>query len=143
MKKIILLSLILLLIFVLCVISIASFPKPDIEILTKKNSGIKDFYIENEMVHIVTGLTLKNNLNSTVQFILTAESIEDYESGLITSPTLHGYNETLTNKVFSINENEKITIDVVFVGTHGKNDKKVDRLLPEIKVQKTGDGSMS
>ena len=141
MKKIfyILLSMLI----IVCVISIAAFlcienlslSQEDLEILTKQNSGIKNFYIENEKVYIVTGITIKNNTDDDKKFLVIAESLEDYESDLITTPVLQGYDESLSTKEFFINGNETKIFNVIFVGTHGTNNQKADRLIPKLSVQ--------
>ena len=108
--------------------------KPAIEILTKQDAGIKDFYIKNREVHIAAGITVKNNTDDHISFMLTAESQSDYESGLITSPLLLGYDEDFSATVFNLQGKETKTFDVIFVGEHGDFNQKADRLIPQISA---------
>lgn len=112
-------------------------PEQSLEIVSKRNSssGIMDFYIEDETVHIVAGITIRNHTDSPQRFKLTGKSDVDYESGLITSPTLFGYNEDLSTDEFMINSKETATFTVIFTGQHGHNNQKADRLIPEISLQ--------
>lgn len=105
-----------------------------LKIVTSDDAGIKDFYIENGNVYIVTGISIKNNTSKQIKYNLIACSDEDYESGLIRTRELQGFDETLSTNEFLIEANATETFTVVFVAENGENNVKHDRLIPEIST---------
>lgn len=85
-------------------------------------------YIFLTIVFVVILLLILNNLN------LCMICSEDYESGLIRTRELQGFDETLSTNEFLIEANATETFTVVFVAENGENDVKHDRLIPEIST---------
>lgn len=134
MKKIIyIVTMILVLMFVLIYVNNHSL-KPRLELIISKGAGIGDFYIEDNNVYILGGITVKNNTEDEVRYSLSANSKADFKSGLIKSETLKVYNEMLSSDIFSIRGKEEQTIKVVIVGEYAGYPKKNDRLMPEITI---------
>ncbi len=107
---------------------------PRLELLMEQRGGIHNFYIEGDKVYIVCGVTVRNNTDTKIAYSLEAISEDDYNSGLLKSEKLEGYDETIENNIFSINGKEVQTFIVVFVGEHGGYPRKKDRLAPEIVI---------
>lgn len=108
--------------------------KPDLELVTEQGVGIHDFYIKDDKVYIVGGITVKNNTDTQLTYSLFATSDADYNSGLIKSAKLEGFDETVSTNIFSIADHDFQTIIVVFVGDYAGFPQKADRLMPEITI---------
>ncbi|MBQ2732541.1 MAG: hypothetical protein IJF74_00130 [Clostridia bacterium] len=99
------------------------------------NAGISDFYLVDGEVHIVSGITVKNNSDSICQFRIAGKSEEDFESGLLSSPHLIAVNYDTQSDVFQIEAFSQKTFRIVYIGKQGDFGKKYDRLVPnEISI---------
>ncbi|MBQ7012199.1 MAG: hypothetical protein IJN63_10880 [Clostridia bacterium] len=95
------------------------------------NVGISDFYLVDGEVHIVSGITVKNNSDSIQQFKIVGKSQEDYESGLLSSAHLTAVNYDTQSDIFEIQAFSQKTFRIVYIGKQGNFDKKHDRLVPD------------
>ena len=129
----------ILLIFLICLnilfVGCSSNSKDKVTVISKQHNGISDFYIKDGYVYIIGGVTVQNNTNNTVSFSLEARSDADYESGLLKSPLLIGYDNNSNSSIFTINGNEVKTYTVSFVGEHGNYNIKNNRLMPYISIK--------
>jgi len=134
MKKIICVSILILVLVIAGAILYSHFTAPDLELLSEQNSGLHDFYIEDGKVYVVGGVSVKNNSDEKMIYSLVGWADADYKSGLIKGPVLNGFDENLEASVFEIEAKETKTFNVVFVGEHGGNMQKANRLMPEITI---------
>ena len=109
-------------------------PLPNLQLITEQGAGIHDFYIQNNKVYIVGGVSIKNNTSEMQKYSLTATSEYDHENGLIKSATLEGYDDSLESNEFTIAGNETQTFTIVFVGDYAGTPQKGNRLMPEISI---------
>lgn len=107
---------------------------PKLELVSDQRGGIEDFYIEDDKVYIICGITIINNTEDELSYSLTANSEADFRSGLITSAILKGFDENLSTNIFSIGGHEVQTIKIIFMGDYAGYPKKNDRLMPEITI---------
>ena len=105
-----------------------------LELVSEQGGGIEDFYIEDEKVYIIGGVTIRNNTEDELSYSLTANSESDFKSGLIKSAILNGFDEDLSTNIFSIGGYEVQTKKIIFVGDYAGYHKKSDRLMPEITI---------
>ena len=105
-----------------------------LELVSEQGGGIEDFYIEDEKVYIMGGVTIRNNTEDEVSYSLIANSESDFKSGLIKSAILNGFDENLSTNIFSIEGYKVQTIKIIFVGDYAGYPKKNDRLMPEITI---------
>lgn len=134
MKKIICISILILALIVAGVILYNHSTSPDLELLSEQSEGLRDFYIEDGKVYVVGEVSVKNNSDEKMTYSLVGWSGDDYESGLIKEPVLKCFDEHLETSVFEIEAKETKTFNVVFVGEHGGNTQKANRLMPEITI---------
>ena len=107
---------------------------PKLELVSDQSGGIEDFYIEDDKVYINGGITIRNNTEDELSYSLTANSEADFQSGLLTSAILKGFDENLSTNIFSIGRHEVQTIKIIFVGDYAGYPKKYDRLMPKITI---------
>ncbi|WP_312429679.1 hypothetical protein [Lacrimispora sp.] len=105
-----------------------------LELVSEQGGGIEDFYIEDDKVYIIGGVTIKNNTEDELSYSITANSEVDFQSGLLKSAILKGFDENLSENIFSIGGHEVQTIKIFFVGDYAGYPKKSDRLMPEITI---------
>jgi len=97
-------------------------------------SYLSDFYTKDEKVHFLCELWIYSDKAKTQTVELEAHSDEDYESGLIKTNHLIGYEKQKLEKVIQLEKGYNHVI-VDFVGEFGGGDVKYDRLLPEITIK--------
>lgn len=99
------------------------------------NVGISDFYLVDGGVYIVSGITVKNNSDSTCRFRIIGRSEEDFESGLLSTPDLTAVDYDNESDIFEIEAFSQKTFKIIYIGKQGSFDKKHDRLVPnEISI---------
>ena len=99
------------------------------------NVGISDFSIVDGGVYIVSGITVKNNSDSTCRFRIIGRSEEDFESGLLSTPDLTAVDYDTKSDIFEIEAFSQKTFKIIYIGKQGTFDKKHDRLVPnEISI---------
>ena len=93
-----------------------------------------DFHIENDKVYIECRLSLVNNSDESKKVGVVGIFDEDVKNGLLTESTIRGViNEGPVSIELGPHQEMK-NIEVVFVGTHGVNDKKANKNLPELNI---------
>lgn len=132
-KNIVLLTIIIVILFALFLVWYCHTNVPNLEVLSDGN-GIQDFYIENDKVYIIGGITVRNNTDHVIKYTLTGISKEDYDNGLLKSPYLSVFNEDGTANSFIIYANDTNTYNVMLVGEFAGNEVKYNRLMPQILI---------
>lgn len=97
-----------------------------------RDSGISGFYVENGKYYIDTNVIFKNNTQEEKRFAIVAESFGDYLLDAIKHPVLVAYDETGSNRVFTLGPNEEEVFNVVYVGDYDGNFMRIDRLDPHV-----------
>jgi len=123
---------------IICIISFLTTScvrSQDVVILDEEGkSYFSDFSIDENKVHVFCRITLKNNSAETVDVKLNAFMPKDVENGLLLQPVLQGINLEDDTPVFRVPAESEKSFYVDFIGEHGNNDIKQDRLLPEIRI---------
>lgn len=103
--------------------------------IDKQESFFSDFSIIKNNVDINCYITIKSTYSKDIKVKLTANMEDDFNSGLLKKAELLGINKANGEKLFQIPAKTTKSFDVVFSGEFGGNDKKINRLLPNIVVE--------
>ncbi|MCL1952974.1 MAG: hypothetical protein FWF60_09120 [Oscillospiraceae bacterium] len=104
-------------------------PKPlgDVTV-DRENSFLSDFTVEGGQVLMACHIKLKNACAEDRWVELRARSPGDVIGGLLASPELS------SPERFLVPANGSAAYEVTFVGKHGRGERKLNRLLPDITV---------
>ncbi len=95
----------------------------------EEGSYFDSFEIVDDVVYITCYLKLANDFDEAVSFTINAKSYVD-DGGLLAEPDLKVPDPDGNEAVFSLEAGESRLVEVVFVGVHGPEDTKADRLIP-------------
>ena len=105
--------------------------------LDRDASFFSDFSIDGEQVVFDCHLVIDNNTDAAVSVRITGDFSADADAGLLKETRLPAAAKDGGASVFVLQPG-KNTIDVVFTGTHGDIDTKLNRLLPGITIEPAG-----
>ncbi|MBR6514843.1 MAG: hypothetical protein IKT46_08445 [Clostridia bacterium] len=95
--------------------------------LIEDESWLSDVYIKNNSIYYSCYVTVKNTSDKNVTVKLIGDLKEEYDTGIIKETTLCAINDE-SSEYFNIPSNEKVSFDVVFIGTLQPDYQKYDFL---------------
>lgn len=110
----------------------------DTPYLVEEDSFFRDFRIEGDSTVFSCRLVLFNPQDGEKTVEIVGDFLPDAEAGLLLEDTLKAVSpddNTVSRFVLPPGRTE---LDVVFIGTHGADDVRQDRLLPEIEIVPVG-----
>lgn len=133
-KKIIIMLLMLILGLVMFFVLRGKIAREQIALI-KEESYFSDFHIKDGKVYVECCVTIENVSNTNKNVTFTAIMNEDYKCGLLKQKRLNVLDVENNEIVFQIHANSKDTYELTFVGEHGNNSQKANRLLPPIDIK--------
>lgn len=96
------------------------------------DSVFQNFYVENEVVHIICKITIENNSTSDAEVLLNAISDEDVGNGLLKKPEMCGIDTETGIPILTVKAGQLQEFIIDFLGEFGGNNQKYDHMIPDV-----------
>lgn len=96
------------------------------------DSVFQNYYVENEIVHIICKITIENKSTSDAEVLLNAISDEDVGNGLLKKPEMCGIDTETGIAILKVEAGQLQEFIIDFQGEFAGNNQKYDRMIPDV-----------